>query len=124
MHLDVAPSRPAMKVTASSAAQSAHAQATVSHVKMEGLVVVACNVMLIIINKQSCIIYCCCCCSVHIRCEEKINLAMTRDGGLESLEVHGLVQLRVNDEKSVNVCVLMDNNDTKGAQVQVQYNTM
>lgn len=57
--------------------------------------------------------------SVHIRVDEKVNLVMSRDGGLQSLEVHGLMTLRVAEDKFTKVKVRVDNNDKKGAQLQV-----
>jgi hypothetical protein len=51
--------------------------------------------------------------------DEKISLVMSRDGGLQNLEVHGLMTLRVADEKYTKVKLLVENNDKKGAQLQV-----
>lgn len=63
----------------------------------------------------------CVCCSVHIRTEEKVNLTMSRDGGVESMEVHGIVTLRVTKPDLCTVKVQMDNSDKNGAQIQVLF---
>ena len=51
--------------------------------------------------------------------EEKISLTAGRDGGLQNMEVHGMLRLRVNQEKAARVKVLLSNNDQKGIQLQV-----
>lgn len=51
--------------------------------------------------------------------EEKITLSAGRDGGLQNMEVHGMLRLRINEEKASKVKVLVTNNDTKGIQLQV-----
>lgn len=60
--------------------------------------------------------------SVHIRQEEKISLTAGRDGGLQNLEVHGLVLLKITDDKLARIKINMDNNDDKGMQVQTHPN--
>lgn len=57
--------------------------------------------------------------SVHLRVEEKISLTCGRDGGLQNMEVLGMITLKVTDEKSGHISILIDNNDKKGAQLQV-----
>ena len=49
-----------------------------------------------------------------------MSLSAGRDGGLQNLEVHGLLTLRITDEKFGRVKVLVNNNDNKGIQVQVR----
>lgn len=46
-------------------------------------------------------------------------LRVGRDGGVQSLELHGLVTLRIADDKFGCVRVLLDNKDTRGIQLQV-----
>ncbi|XP_042908362.1 coatomer subunit delta isoform X2 [Parasteatoda tepidariorum] len=60
--------------------------------------------------------------SVHLRCEEKITLVGKRDGGLDNLEVHGIVILNISDEKVGLIRVKIDNQDDKGAQSQTHPN--
>lgn len=57
--------------------------------------------------------------SVHLRCEEKITVVAKRDGGLDSLEVHGIVTLNISDEKFGCIRIKIDNEDEKGVQSQV-----
>lgn len=59
---------------------------------------------------------------VHLRTEEKLSLVMSRDGGVEQLEAHGLVTLRVSEENFSKIKVNMNNQDRKGAQVQTHPN--
>lgn len=58
-------------------------------------------------------------CSIHIRTEEKISLTAGREGGLQNLEVHGLITLKITNEKYGRLKIAIRNNDTKGAQLQV-----
>ena len=57
--------------------------------------------------------------SVHVAVEEKISVTAGRDGGLQGLELHGMVKLSINDAKSGRVALAIANNDKKGAQMQV-----
>uniref|UniRef100_A0A671M5P1 Coatomer subunit delta n=1 Tax=Sinocyclocheilus anshuiensis TaxID=1608454 RepID=A0A671M5P1_9TELE len=56
--------------------------------------------------------------SVHLRVEEKISLTCGRDGGLQNMEVLGMITLKVTDEKNGRISILINNNDKKGAQLQ------
>ena len=51
--------------------------------------------------------------------EEKINLTAGRDGGLHNLEVHGLLTVKITDEKYGKVKIGIANRDTKAMQLQV-----
>lgn len=57
--------------------------------------------------------------SVHLRVEEKIALTCGRDGGLQNMEVLGMVTLRVTDDKNGRIRLIVNNNDNKGLQLQV-----
>lgn len=59
---------------------------------------------------------------VHIVMEEKISLTAGRDGGLQSMEILGMVKVKVNDEQYGRIKVLMINNDKKGTQLQTHPN--
>uniref|UniRef100_A0A0B6ZUS6 Coatomer subunit delta n=1 Tax=Arion vulgaris TaxID=1028688 RepID=A0A0B6ZUS6_9EUPU len=59
---------------------------------------------------------------VHLVMEEKISLTAGRNGGLQNMEVHGVLRLRINDEKAGKVKVLVTNKDTKGVQIQTHPN--
>lgn len=58
-------------------------------------------------------------CSVHVTVEEKLVLTAGRDGGLQNMEVHGIMKLRLADDRvgRVKLCTIC--NDTKGIQIQV-----
>lgn len=51
--------------------------------------------------------------------EEKVSLTAGRDGGLQSMEILGMVKVKVNDEQYGRIKVQMINNDKKGTQLQV-----
>lgn len=51
--------------------------------------------------------------------EEKITLTCGRDGGLQNMEVLGMVTLRVTDDKNGRIRLIINNNDSKGLQLQV-----
>uniref|UniRef100_A0A8C7W0J7 Coatomer subunit delta n=1 Tax=Oncorhynchus mykiss TaxID=8022 RepID=A0A8C7W0J7_ONCMY len=60
--------------------------------------------------------------SVHLRCEEKISLTCGRDGGLQNLEVLGMITLRVADDKNGRIRLTINNGDKKGVQLQTHPN--
>ncbi|KAK2191611.1 hypothetical protein NP493_50g04000 [Ridgeia piscesae] len=60
--------------------------------------------------------------SVHLRMEEKISLTAGRDGGLQNLEVHGFLMLRITDDTFGRVKIDVTNNDSKGIQIQTHPN--
>ncbi|XP_063441763.1 coatomer subunit delta-like [Mytilus trossulus] len=59
---------------------------------------------------------------VHIVMEEKVSLTAGRDGGLQSMEILGMVKVKVNDEQYGRIKVQMINNDKKGTQLQTHPN--
>ncbi|XP_068084701.1 coatomer subunit delta isoform X2 [Anabrus simplex] len=59
---------------------------------------------------------------VHLRQEEKLLLRVGRDGGLQSFELHGLVTLRIADEKWGRIRVQLENKDSRGIQLQTHPN--
>lgn len=54
---------------------------------------------------------------VNLRVEEKLSLTCGRDGGLQNLEIHGLLTLLINEEAYGRVRVQLENNDSR---VQIQ----
>lgn len=56
---------------------------------------------------------------VHLRQEERIAIRIGREGGLLGLELLGLLTLRIGDERWGRVRVKIDNNDSRGIQLQV-----
>jgi hypothetical protein len=55
-----------------------------------------------------------------LRQEERLLVTIGRDGGLRSFELHGLVTLRITNETYGRIRVILDNNDTRGIQLQVK----
>lgn len=45
---------------------------------------------------------------------------MSRDGGVQQMEVHGLLVMRISDARYANAQMHMRNNDTRQAQIQVR----
>ena len=58
-------------------------------------------------------------CSIHVRTEEKFIMTASRDGGLQNLEVHGMITLRITDETKGRVKVVLNQGDMKNVQLQV-----
>ncbi|GLH15562.1 hypothetical protein R5R35_013698 [Gryllus longicercus] len=59
---------------------------------------------------------------IHLRLEERLLLRVGRDGGLQSMELHGLVTLRISDEKWGRIRVQLENKDARGIQLQTHPN--
>lgn len=57
--------------------------------------------------------------SVHMKIEEKITLTCGRDGGLQNMELHGMIMLRISDDKFGRIRLHVENEDKKGVQLQV-----
>ena len=57
--------------------------------------------------------------SVHLRMEEKMTLTASREGGLQNLEVLGIVTLKITNDKFGRIKVAVRNSDNKGIQLQV-----
>ena len=57
--------------------------------------------------------------SVHVKVDEKITLTAGRDGGLQNMEVRGLVLLRIADAQFGKIRLSVENNDDRGFQMQV-----
>ncbi|XP_065845793.1 coatomer subunit delta-like [Oscarella lobularis] len=56
--------------------------------------------------------------SVHVRIQEKLSLEAGRDGGLKNLEVLGIMHLRVRDAPNSHIQLHVQNDDTRGFQLQ------
>ena len=61
----------------------------------------------------------CCVCSVHVLIEEKLVLTAGRDGGLQNMEIHGLMKLRVTEDRVSRIKICTTNSDSRGIQIQV-----
>ncbi|XP_014281485.1 coatomer subunit delta [Halyomorpha halys] len=59
---------------------------------------------------------------VHLKQEEKLMVSVGKDGGIQSFELHGLVTLRITDEKYAKIKVYLDNKDKRGIQLQTHPN--
>ncbi|KAH0540581.1 coatomer subunit delta [Cotesia glomerata] len=59
---------------------------------------------------------------VHLRQEEKLNVRVGRDGGVQHFELHGLVTLHIKDEKWGRIRVQLENEDSRGIQLQTHPN--
>ena len=55
-----------------------------------------------------------------MKLEEKISLTCGKDGGLQNLEVHGILLLRVASENDGKIKVHIQNNDSRNIQLQVK----
>uniref|UniRef100_A0A6Q2WRQ6 Coatomer subunit delta n=1 Tax=Esox lucius TaxID=8010 RepID=A0A6Q2WRQ6_ESOLU len=60
--------------------------------------------------------------SVHMRVEEKISLTCGRDGGLQNMEVLGIITLRVTDDKVGRIRLMLSNSNKTGVQLQTHPN--
>ena len=60
--------------------------------------------------------------SVHVTLEEKIMLTAGRDGGLQSMELSGMLTLRVSEENVGRVRLVLENTDNKAIQLQTHPN--
>lgn len=55
---------------------------------------------------------------VSLLVSEKLTLVAPRDGGLQNLELHGQMTLRITDESLARLQVQLTNNDSRGMQTQ------
>jgi hypothetical protein len=60
--------------------------------------------------------------SVHLKQEEKLTVRCGRDGGVESLEVHGMIMLRVKSEEYGRIVIAVDNKESRNIQLQTHPN--
>ena len=57
--------------------------------------------------------------SIHLKVEEKVMLTAGRHGGLQNMEVRGIVMLRITDPNLSKISIPYENRDSKGFQMQV-----
>ena len=57
-----------------------------------------------------------------MKVEEKINLTCGKDGGVQNLEVLGVLSVRISSEEDSKVKIALRNNDTRNLQLQVRHN--
>ena len=53
--------------------------------------------------------------------EEKIMMSADRHGGLQNLEVRGIILLRITDPQLTKIAISLANNDQRGFQMQVNW---
>nr|BAN20389.1 delta-coatomer protein [Riptortus pedestris] len=59
---------------------------------------------------------------VHLKQEEKLMVLVGKDGGIQNFELHGLVTLRIRDEKYARIKIHLENKDKRGIQLQTHPN--
>ena len=59
------------------------------------------------------------CYSVHLTVQEKVVVTAGRDGGLQNMEVLGMMQLKVSDPQYGRILIAIDNQDDRSLQFQV-----
>ena len=57
--------------------------------------------------------------SVHLKLAEQITVVAGRDGGLQTMEVLGMVTLKVTDGDCTRIQIAIDNQEDRGVQFQV-----
>ena len=57
---------------------------------------------------------------MHLRVSEKLNLVAGRDGGLQNMEVLGMIMLRITDPETSKIRVCLANNENRSVQFQVR----
>ena len=60
---------------------------------------------------------------VHIKVDEKINMTCGKDGGVQNLEVLGVLSVRIGSEDDGKIRILVKNNDNRNLQIQVHFFT-
>lgn len=56
---------------------------------------------------------------VHLKVDEKISLTCGKDGGVQNLEVLGVLTVRIASEDESRIKIGLRNNDTRNLQIQV-----
>ena len=56
--------------------------------------------------------------------EEKIMMSADRHGGLQNLEVRGIILLRITVPELTKIAISLANNDQRGFQMQVNWKQM
>ncbi|RNA09231.1 coatomer subunit delta [Brachionus plicatilis] len=59
---------------------------------------------------------------VHLKADEKINLTCGKDGGVQNLEVLGVLSVRITSEDEARIKIGLLNNDTRNLQIQTNPN--
>ncbi|XP_077299376.1 coatomer subunit delta [Arctopsyche grandis] len=59
---------------------------------------------------------------VHLKLEDKLSVRIGRDGGIQNFELSGLLTLHISDEQYGRLKVHINNQDTRGIQLQTHPN--
>lgn len=59
------------------------------------------------------------CHSVYMKVTEKLSLVAGRDGGLDNMEVLGMILLRISDPELGKIRIALTNNERRSVQFQV-----
>lgn len=59
---------------------------------------------------------------VHVKVDEKISLTCGKDGGVQNLEVLGVLSVRISNEDEGKVKIALRNGDTRNLQLQTNPN--
>ena len=57
---------------------------------------------------------------MHVRVDEKMNLTCGKDGGVQSLEVLGVLYVNIATEEDAKIKIALTNNDSRNLQLQVK----
>ncbi len=58
--------------------------------------------------------------SVHIKINERINIAADKDSGLQNMEVLGVMNVKINDGEFTKITLHFENNEDRNIQFQVK----
>lgn len=61
-------------------------------------------------------------CSIHLRVEDKMNLRIGREGGLQSFELLGMLTLKISNDDFGKIKIHLENNANKSIQLQTHPN--
>lgn len=54
-----------------------------------------------------------------MKIEEKINMTCGKDGGVQNLEVLGVLSVKISSEEDGKIRIAVRNNDNRNLQIQV-----
>jgi hypothetical protein len=56
---------------------------------------------------------------VHVKVDEKVNMTCGKDGGVQNLEILGVLYVRTASEEDGRIRLAVRNNDARNLQLQV-----
>lgn len=57
---------------------------------------------------------------VHLKIGERLTVVAGRDGGLQTMEILGMVTLRISDGEFGQITIALDHKEERGIQFQVR----